>query len=145
MAAVKRHEVSKAIIVAMRDDATVKSILGDPPRLFTRVPRTASTFPFARMTYIASTPTTGVMTGSNIDWARSVRVQIDVFSKEASEEEVSNAQAAISDVMDNAPTNLSITNFKVFMSIPGAEFTVWEDQSGVWRSISEWTLSISAA
>jgi hypothetical protein len=143
MAAVKPHDVNKSIIAALTADAAVKTALGTTPRVYTRVAREVSTFPWCRIDAIPVSPLTGVMTGSGIQWARSFGRQFTVFSKQTSEEEASDAIKAIQDVMDFAPTKMSITGYTVFMSIPEREFTIWDAETGTWMAVAEWTLSVS--
>jgi len=107
MAALDPQTIYEGIYAAVDADDTltdVTSLIGDPPRIYTRTPADV-TFPFIEVNVIPTTPLTGTRTGPGIKWIRRIVVQFNIWSQKSTLEEVNNIFTALVDVMDGLPTN----------------------------------------
>lgn len=142
---VNRHAIMTGIQTALEADATVQGVFGSTARIYRRVPRTAATFPWCRISSFPVTPLTKVMTGSGQVAARRVGIQVNCFDNETSDQRVSNGLKAIADILDFAPTNVTVTGGSIFQVEIGTEWTAYDQDLGTWMAVGQWTFSINIA
>jgi hypothetical protein len=134
--AVDRHEVEKAIDVALTADGTVTGLIGNPPRVEMRVKRHLS-FPFVRADTVEAPHWLRVM-GAAPPTVRRFGWQFTAFDNRSnSQATVSDIQAAFFDVM-NDRTNFTITGGTLVGTVPGLESGGWDEDTGTMSAAFEW-------
>ena len=146
MAYIDEHDVNKAIITAMRANGTLTGLIGSGAnmRLYARAPRSVDTFPWVRMDGIEATPITGTRKGPGIEWVTQIGRQFMVFSQQTSLDEAAAVQKAIIDIMDAAPTNVTLGTGTVFQSIRNITFLRYDAEIGTSMAGVEYMLGISS-
>lgn len=145
MAAIDEQDLDAKIVAAFRADATLQSLLGATPntRVYTRLPRTAITYPFVKIDSVASVPPTGCMTGAGINWVETFGRTFKAYSQKTSLAEVQDIRKAICTLIDKAPTNIVLTTGAIFNVLPGARWTYYDPDSGTSMAIMDYTLWVS--
>jgi len=146
VAYIDEHDINKAIITAMRANGTLTALIGAGAnlRLYTRTPRGVTTFPWVRMDGVEATPITGTRKGPGIEWVSQVGRQFMVFSQQTSLDEAAAVQKAIIDIMDAAPTNITLGTGTVFQSIRNISFLRYDSEFGTSMAGVEYMLGISS-
>lgn len=138
--AVDRHNVNTAIVTLLTANATVKSLIGDPPRVYTRPPRNV-TFPWVRMDNIPDVPWLGILSGGSPLWVRRHSIQFTGFALETSLGTVCDIQKAFIAVLDGMATTINVTGGNVAEVTPRAECADF-DEAGTAFFVLEYMLSI---
>lgn len=135
-------DVFKAVRAAFLADQPIKDLLGDPPRIHDAVPKLVA-FPWTRvdtspMAPGGSTRISGTVGG--LDWIHRYGLRFVTVTKKRSKESAADILKAISDVMDNAPTKLTIAGAKCFQSSRGLSDLGYDPDTHNAFSWGEWTL-----
>ncbi len=138
--AVDRFEFDKGLQDLLDADATIATLLGDPPRIYDRPVRDA-TFPWVRKDNIPSPPLFGTMKGPGVNWVRQITCQFSIFALANSLEEVCDVMAALAAVLDDVPQNITVTGGNVAMSKPLNEWADY-DEHGTAMGVLEYTFSL---
>ena len=86
-------ELQKATVAAIEADATVKGLVGDPVRIFDRIPENTP------LPYITVGDTSSADDGTKDTEAQDHDVAFEMFSADGGREEVKKIQAAIHDAL----------------------------------------------
>ncbi len=145
MAALNLQLVDKAIFSALAANATVKSLLGDPPRIRSFLEANI-TFPCCRVDEIPIGPWTGTMRGPGVDWIGRVHKQFTVFSQETSLAKASAILKALEDVLELIPSdaNAAITGGVFGSAIRGISARDYDAVLGTSFALVEYTFSVEA-
>ncbi|MEM8772639.1 MAG: DUF3168 domain-containing protein [Pseudomonadota bacterium] len=93
-------DVQRAVYAALRDDAAIRAVLGDPPRLYDDAPSSAP-FPYLTIGEAQTRPLEGV------DGAEEHTLRLYAFSRYAGRREVKAILAAVHDALHDAPLVLN--------------------------------------
>jgi hypothetical protein len=140
--AVDIQEFDKALMTLITADANVTALIGNPPRIYDRPPRSL-TFPWVRKDSIPAAPLLGTMKGAaiGIKWLRRVTYQFSAFALENTLATVCDIQKRLADVLDFVPANITFANAKVALSLPGLAFADY-DEFGTAMSVVEYTFTL---
>lgn len=139
---VDRHELWKAVITALTNDATVTSLIGNPVRVYKFTPPGAI-FPIVVME-LSPMPYEFAIFSTPASFARQHLLTLVTWSHKTSYDEAAGIHKAVADVMDDGVNNLTVANATVVKCIPGNEFDRFDTDSNSFMSVQEYIITMYA-
>lgn len=140
MAAVDISQVYSGTMTVLAANAAVQTALGNPARIYIRVPPQAS-FPYAKMDAVPTPRYSGGLGGR---WIRAVGIQFNIFDNDTSVVRVAAAMKAIMDVMDQLPGSFNVSGIKLGSCVPEIDGALYEGENGAAAAVCSWRLSVEA-
>lgn len=140
--AIDLGNINTALYTALNANATLQGLIGNPIRMYFQVPRDV-TFPFVRVDTISMPYLTGNRLGPGINWIMQYAITFTCFSKDTGLATVNDVNAAIFDVVEDAPA-LTPTGHAIGMALPQNMRSWFDSDTGTSMGVVEFVLSVEA-